>query len=293
MREALLQSAREARPQHENLLIQTEACDRHLDYFSPPSWYQAPNPLEACIVRGRFAMFDRDVLRAALRQLMLADGPNVLVVRGPSGTGCSHSLELVVHLNDHLRAFRLVTVDLEDTPTEIDPQDFITDMALQLGVATRPPARHAQTARWNADLISWFVGHVEERAEPVWVVVDGFDHHRPRDEIVELLTELVDRAERKCLHLRVILLGWEELLPPRLESRILYERIGTMGPEVLNEFFTQFLQHQDQPPSSDGVRRAVERLTEEVSADLAGDLHRISQGAVAIARSLAAPPRSP
>ncbi len=288
----LLGALKRKRPGHTNLMIQVAACEALIECSGLLS-YAAPDPFEACILKGYLALFDRNDLRAALRQLDTEEGRNVLVVRGEEGLGCSHSLELVVHLQSQLRTFRTAIVDLETLPTDVEPRSIVIDMAQQLSIDTAPPPRDGQAARWNHDLVSWLVGHIERSEQPVWIVIDGFKHIEPRQDVIELVTELADRAARKCLKLRVILLGWIGPLPARLDSRILHERIGPMEREVLVDFFTQFLEHNHHPPSPDAVRRAVEKLEQEVSADLVNDLPQISEGAVAIARTLAEPEREP
>jgi hypothetical protein len=289
----LLGALKRKRSGHPNLMVQVAACEELIERGGSLSYAAPDDPFEACILKGYLALFNRNELRAALRQLDTEEGRNVLVVRGEEGLGCSHSLELVVHLQGQLRTFKTATVDLETLPTDVEPRAIVIDMAQQLSIDAVPPPRDGQAARWNHDLVSWLVGHIERSEQSTWIVIDGFKRVEPRQDIVELVAELADRAVRKCLKLRVILLGWIGPLPRSLDSRILHERIGSMGREVLVDFFTQFLEHNHHPPSPDAVRRAVERLEQEVSADLVNDLPQISAGAVAIARTLAELEREP
>jgi hypothetical protein len=289
----LLAALREARDGHEMLMIQVAICEAHLERTGAAVWYWTADPFDACILKGHVALFNRNELRRALKQLEAQEGRNVLVVRGERGLGCSHSLELVVHLRAQLRNFRLASVDLETVPADVEPRSIVIDIAQQLNIAAPPPPRDGQAPRWNHDLVSWLVGDIEAADEPAWIVIDGFDHISPRQEIVELVTSLAERAARKCVKLRVILLGWSAMLPPPLEARVLHERIMPMRREVMDDFFTQFLEHKKQPPSPETVRRAVETLEQEVSGDYVGDLRRISAGAVAIARTMASPEREP
>jgi hypothetical protein len=293
----LLAALRTARGGNPILMAAVDACERALNLTESISEEAIaeeakPDPVQTCILRGRAPLFNRGKLRTHVAELLSNEGHNVLVVQGRSGSGRSHSLQFIVHVRAHLETFLLVPVDLEQYPVDAEPRDIVADMTDQLGVKLNVTAPDGQAARSNRSLVSTFVNCVEGQELPVWVVVDGYDHMKARREIVELMAELADRAERTCLKLRVILLGWDERLPPKLAVHVLHEEIEPITREVLEEFFTVYLRHQKQPRSPEGVRRAVELVEERAGNDFAENLGEISDAAFMITKTMAEPPRA-
>jgi hypothetical protein len=289
----LLMAAASARQDCAPLLITIGNCKQHLDQVAPTPWYRSPEPVDACIVRGKYALFDRDGLRRSLKELLADDGPNVLIVRGERGSGCSHSLQLIVHMAAELGTFKLVYVDLENLGRDIAPDELIRHMAYALICAVDSiPAEHGQAARWNLDLGAWFTAQVDSRDQQTWVVVDGMDHSRPREETVELLKRLAVMAETSTQRLRIVFLGCEELLPSVNEADSLHESIEALGDETLDEFFTQFFQHRQVRADAEAVQLAASRVRELAGDEPEGRLRRLSEFAFRVARQLAEPPKA-
>jgi hypothetical protein len=286
----LLDGAKRARPKNVSLMAQVGNCEQTLELTGPVGWYAEPNPIEACIIRGRAVLFNRLNLRTHVKELLSSDGRNVLVVRGAKGSGRSHSLEFVVHVRARLATFRTVIVDLEKFAADVEPRYVVEHMAEELGMPPDLSRPDGQPARVNARLVSAFTRYVESLDEPVWVIVDGFEHMKSHREVLELFGEFAEQAERSCLKLRLMLLGWDEPLPLKLESVVLHETIEPMGREVIEEFFTRFLTHQQQPPSPSGVRHAVELVEGHAGNDLVGNLDAIARQAIKIAENMAEPP---
>jgi hypothetical protein len=289
----LFEGARKARPGHANLMVQVAAAERTLTLTGPVGWYREPsNPVEACIIRGRAVLFNRTQLRTHVKELLSVDGRNVLVVHGAKGSGRSHSLEFVVHVRARLETFRTVIVDLEKFPVDVDPRDVVQHMAEELAMPPDPSWPDGQPARVNISLVTAFTRHIDSLDEPVWVIVDGYDHMKAHREVIELFAELAERAEGDRLNLRLMLLGWDEPLRPKLDSVVLHETIDPMDRNVLVEFFTRFLSDQQQPASRAGVGYAVELVEQTAGSDLKGNLHAIAQEAIRIAQTMAEPPRA-
>jgi hypothetical protein len=285
----LLRKLGEARPDCAVLKATIAACTDNMDQVSPPPWYTAPEPVEACIVRGKYAVFNRDELRDGIMQLISSDGANTLVVRGASGSGCTHSLRLIRYVEDALRTFKVLHIDLRIC-REYGPEDVVRNFAFQLNGGTMMgslPRSHGQESTWANDLHAWFVNQVKEREQPTWVVIDGIDHAQPRTETLDLIWALAFEAEEGSM-LRVVLLGCSEPLPTAIEAVALREDIKPMKDDELQDFFERFFQHQDSSVDSAGVAAAAAaRVISVVGAESQERLSRLSQMAVHVARDFA------
>jgi hypothetical protein len=280
----LLQALSLARPGVESFQLIISKCTTHLNHVAPQPWYSSPDPVDACILRGKRAMFNRDGLRRHVRELLAPDGANVLVVRGQRGSGCSHSLQLIVHLEAELKAFKLVYVDLETLGLDVAPDELVRHMAVLRGCALEQmPGRHGQSARWTLDLCGWFAREVDSQELQTWVVIDGLDHGLPRREILELVERLGFMAEESSQFLRVVVLGCSTPLST-VESVALHETITPVGDEALDEFFARYLRHSEQTADPEAVRNAVSAIRERAGEHSPDRLRRLSEQAVLVAR---------
>ena len=289
----LLRAAATQRPQAESLQITISNCTEHLEHTAPEPWYRSSDPFAACILKGKRALFNRDGLRRHMRELLTGQGANVLVVRGERGSGCSHSLQLIVHLEAELQAFKVVYVDLETLGRDAAPDDVIRYMAARLMCSFDSlPPQHGQAASWNIDLCGWFTAQVDSREQETWVVIDGLDHGPARNETTELLKQLAVMAENETQKLRMVFLGFPHTLPGHVESVVMHEQIEELGDETLDEFFTRFFLHMDQGADPQAVTKAAEAVRALAGEEPEGRLRRLSENAVRVAKQLATPPES-
>jgi hypothetical protein len=102
-----------------------------------PAAVPESNPFGGRLLPQRRAFLDRNPVRAALTDLSSADGPRVLVVDGPSGSGRSHVWYLVSHGCDRLGLPRNVAVRIQPSSSSVDakawePLDLMNDIAERL-----------------------------------------------------------------------------------------------------------------------------------------------------------------
>jgi len=284
----LLTAVAEARPKAESLQLTISNCEAHLDRIEPKPWYRSADPVEACILRGKRALFNRDGLRRHMKELLADEGANVLVVRGERGAGCSHSRHLIVHLAAALQSFKVIPVDLDTLGHDAAPSDLIRNMAARLmcSLDTMPP-QHGQPARWNLELCAWFTAQVDSREHQTWVVIDGLEHGPSQSEALELLKQLAVMAEDETRLLRVIFLGLPDTLPGNVESGVLQEQVIPPGDETLDEFFARFFNHRDADAEPQAIREAADNVRALAGDEPEGRLRRLSEYAVQVAKRLA------
>ncbi len=265
--------------------------EEHLDVVAPLPWYSSPRPVDACIVRD-CAMLDREELRRHMRTMLTPTGTNILSVHGPRHSGRSHSVRLIRHVEAELGTFKVVDITLDDQTGDLRPHDLVRSLAYQLNCGEAlswMPSPDGQNARISHDLVDWFVAQVDQQDLPTWVVVDGMDHCRPREETLELIVLLAATADRRGMRkLRVILLGFPAL-PPHLDGAVLEDPIAFDERPALIEFFTRFFAHRRERADPDAIERAVDGLLALVGDSPHNRLHRLSRAAARLARQFAEP----
>lgn len=274
--------------------------------FSAP-WYEPPDPIETCFVRGGWAFMDRLELRQALQRLTTEGGPRSLVVEGPRRTGRSYTLQLIQHVAA-CRGHEVIDVDLSQLGIGLKPNDLMVQVALQMRLdgGTLPPRRGESIEQWNMAFRSWLLGQVEpptllaEEAPvtPVWwLVIDGMDLFPPSDDAMDLIWKLVDLAEHRAPHLRVALLANEDDMPASVGDLVVYEYLGPVDRGIVESYFELFFAHKGIPVAADAVEAAVSeaiRLAGESRelADANGDddLRNLSRAVASVAKRLGGAP---
>jgi hypothetical protein len=143
---------------------------------------QLGSPLDT-VLPGPMPFFDRTDLRGCLDEILDPKiGARILVIKGPSPSGKSHSFTLIGRVGRGRAGADVQRIPLDEfaTDDQLEPVDLMTAIANKFHISTMgmPDKRRAQDARITQKLINWFVGAFNGRERPeqtVWLVLDGFN----------------------------------------------------------------------------------------------------------------------
>lgn len=121
-------------------------------------------------------------------------------------------------------------------------------------------------------LCDWITVEVNKsRITNWWLIFDGFQDAKPSPEIIDFLHELMFRAHSAARQLRVILLGFDDLLPARLEADVLRENIGPVKQPDLVDFFRELFDLAGRPYTMETIVEIVDKLWSDSERQLAGE----------------------
>ncbi len=257
----------------------------YLESVAP--WYVSPDPIATCIVRGDQAFVDRVELRQALQRLTTKQGARTLIVKGDPASGRSYTLQLIVFLADGEPDWTVIDIDLTESGADLGPDGLVRRIALQLGLdADTIPPQQEQAPRWNAELRDWVVGKVNQDDRTCWIVIDGIDQVRPRDETMDLIWKLVDAAG-KGTKLRLVLLACSEPVTDQLEAFTIREEIDHIDRGMVEAFFTLFLTHKNVPATPQLVKEATDAVMGGVPDAGPDRLRTLERQAAKVAKRIA------
>lgn len=198
-----------------------------------------PDPLDALLLVTDIPFLNRTKLRNRLRSIGHEQSLQpVLVVTGPEKSGKSYSTRLIDHYCGERVNVVLCEVSLQPGQEEsTGPEDVARDLVSQMGgsVGGIPP-RNTVEDRWTYDLATWVLHEAVSKEEfSWWMVLDGFNHPRARDDTRKFVRDLAARvttgiAARRC---RVILLGFDRAALTVPPGKMLHEEIeGVQEPEI-------------------------------------------------------------
>ena len=139
------------------------------------------NTLDALLLAHGPTFWDRTELRDSVARLLPAAGRSLLVVNGDPGTGKSHTVQLLTHLELTGGTFVLASVRppiMANTASEETPEHLAEEIVVAM--LLKPdldnlPKREGLTANKFCDrLCGWVLGHiVSGNANSYWIVLDG------------------------------------------------------------------------------------------------------------------------
>ena len=191
-------------------------------------WYRAPDAYDATFVGpgGSSAFIDRAELRHLLRGLVQGEA-RVLIVGGPPDSGRSHTTQLLTHLVANEPRFELALVDMSKWKgPPATPIDVVRRIASEMRLEAPPVDVHALPDN-QANVLARSLLDGIHNGKRTWLLVfDGIDRANLRPEAFRMIeTIAVDSARRSELPLRVVLLGYDRLLPGGAERAAVRETI--------------------------------------------------------------------
>jgi hypothetical protein len=235
---------------------------RILDSLLPVEPPPGVDHFETCRLTGSFVMMDRTRLRQTLRNINEPGGNRILVVTGGVRTGKSHTARFIEYLAEVRRDFNFVLIDLDDVSRllgpgrPVEPDEIATRLVKRLGYEQVIPdaPTDEQWSRWVFTFCENFeVAAREDAARRCWVVIDAFDSVAATQATLDLVKELAIRISNTLNHFRLVLLGYETTLPPRVGGHLAEESIGQIDAAELILFFRAAFKQLGLPDDDDTV----------------------------------------
>jgi hypothetical protein len=219
------------------------------------------------LYRGE-AFLDRRKLRDALRRLASDQGPNVLVVNGPPGSGRSYTRALIEHAARRLATFEVAWIPLEEAGVKLEPDGLAWQIACKLGRRDAPvPARQSTGKRWAQDLALWLLS-LPRPSDPVWwILLDGFDDPDIPEDTIALVQNLAlhicsGEAQRRF---RLVLLEYPRPLPHSIRRAVVPEELQppeSIGEVDVREHFESLFVSLNQALEPEALTRLVASVME-------------------------------
>lgn len=265
----LLAKAREEVPTDTEL----EKIEQELTALAPPP---GVSHFDMCRLSGSHIMVNRVRLRRALREISNPLGKRILVIKGSEKTGKSHSLQLISYLKDVRRSFELRFIDLDTlhrqsgTSKPIEPLPLAKGLARMLKNRFKPQdaPTDAQWSNWVLDFCDDFEDAAILDKQEWWIVIDSFNRVPLTQPAFDIIKEIALRINQTLSHLRLVLIGYTESLPPPVLPHVEEESIESIGPQQVLEFFRDAYEQMRLPlPDAEQLEEKVLGLLEKVDIE--------------------------
>jgi serine/threonine-protein kinase len=189
---------------------------------------------------------DRRALRSGVRLAMGPEGPKILMVNGPPGSGKSYSSLLIRHVAEQTRAFDTLIVNFDQPERVADrPVDLAREIADGMGVsAGSMPAQRDTTSRFIHELARWLIQLARAGDKDWWWIFDGVSS-QPISSDLKYLIEVLAREVVVQADVRLILLGFDEPLPANIERDVYREDLTEIGESEIRELIADLLANTD------------------------------------------------
>lgn len=240
---------------------------------------QAPpddlSPYYMCRLGAGTVMVNRKKLREAVEELHDLQGRRIFVIRGDSRSGKSHSLQLITFISQFVGGFTIVPVDLD--PHRDDQERRVIgarDLASRLvtlsdyKIALPEDPKDLQWSKWVTTFGDSFATEAAKHEGIRWIVIDSMNKVLLDQPAVDLVQDLVTRVFKTLPRLRLVLVGYDQSLPPLILPYIQEEKIERISDKELVEFFVLAYREMKRAASdeavSEAVTEAVSRILEQV-----------------------------
>ena len=204
----ILQAALAEFPKHQSAqcfqaALQRFASTRQKQKAAGPPW-------NAGLING-VPMANRAHLRAALKNIVTAGMPEVVMIDGPDGTGRSHSWFLIQHVARSINGVLPIKIDvtgttIENRTIETVFEQLVRKLQLNAHKPSTPGATVETIAARHADEIATAMV-AQPRTSPAWLVFDSVDR-AVAPEIKRFICELVQlRLSGELHNCKMFLLG--------------------------------------------------------------------------------------
>lgn len=261
------------------------------DELAPQIALASIDHFNVCFVGSERVMINRKELRQSLRTLSQAvpKGKRILVVNGPPVSGKTYSLEMITYLREALRAFEVVTVDLQRfVGKEVKPDDIAWAIVDQMNLSenTVPQVDKEQDSRWSGRFCDRLAGRLNNLTTPWWLVIDGFNYVTLSQPVNDLIGGLAVRISQTLPGLRMVLLGYHDKLPLDAERATIYDETGPIKQEDLFSFFFQIFYEHNLTHFPLDIARKVAEVWQVVDQNDERKLEALGEETAKAARSI-------
>lgn len=168
----------------------------------------------------------RLLLRESLGEMLRPDGPQILVVNGPRGSGNSVTTQFIDQIARQTGAFRVapVVVDSERNP-KFGAEDVARVLGARMGVPLGDVPTREPSKRYLPVLATWLLAEAERSGSNWWWVFDNFTSGGRPSDVGLLIDELAQMLAEGRSHDRLVLLDFDESLPVDERVSVIRERL--------------------------------------------------------------------
>jgi hypothetical protein len=258
------------------------------------------DPYQAPWLAGGRTLVNRDVLRKNLKYMLegygpQGYGPHLFVVKGPRGSGRTHTRWYLEHLREKTKAFMFGLIDLKDLSDE-NPALPAYQLALSLD-KTLQANFHFSAATDATFKIDPFVNQLSEYFEELAkkskrhvIAIDGFGHVQPGPSCLRLIECLsVKIAEIKSKYsCFLVLLGFDAELPSSIGRNVYVEQLSSVEQNDIIDFCLRFYAEvlSKQNPTPEDVAFAVQHITTKARWDVNSSVETVGLAAADMCREL-------
>lgn len=224
------------------------------------------NPYQAWRLLGGQYFVDRYPLRQTIENELSNElGKRILIVDGPHLSGKSHSLTFINHLQDSLKTFDIVWIDLAEMEDEqrVQPEDVGQSIVMQMGLEGMLPRQNEQDSTWGRHFCEWLSTKVPLLEQTYWIVIDHCDRETLPQGTRDLILHLTRFIPIKLKPYRLVLLGYPDwqALPLSVRKYTTRETLEMIDDVELIRFFGMLYQERQRQHNrsftEDDITRAV------------------------------------
>jgi len=246
------------------------------------------SPYHMCRLGGGTVMVNRADLRDAVEEMREDEqGRRILLIRGDSRSGKSHSLQLITFIKQVKGGFEPIAIDLD--PRRDDATRLVitaADLAERLirlsgyPLAVPSPPTDRQWSKWVQSFGDDFARYAGADQARRWIVIDGMNKVLLDQSAVDLIQELAMRIYSSLPGMRLVLVGYEQTLPATILPYVQLDQPGRLTKEDLVTFFALVAQELRKTLDEDGVVEIVERVTAHI--DMASSDYLMNLGPLVV-----------
>ena len=215
---------------------------------------QAQDIFDTALILGGQPFLNRRQLRPKLRNLLFVpDGPNVLAVSGPQGSGKTYTTALLEHLRRKRQGFEtILPVDLEGDA--LSAKDVARFLVARMHRPTNSiPEQGEETPNsYLIRLADWVVGEAVETGKQWCLIIDGASQDRLLPDTSSLIQQLAISMQNGPAyeHVRLILLDSQEpfsKLWRRSVDREVLDPPDQIGQLDVEDYFSELAESMGRP----------------------------------------------
>jgi len=244
----------------------------------------AQDIFDTVFIFGGQPFLNRRPLRPKLRNLLFVpDGPSVLAVSGPQGSGKTYTTALLEHLRRQLKDFELSgPVDLEGEA--LPPRELARRLVVRMYRPTNSiPDRGLETPNsYLIRLAEWVIGEAVATDKRWCLIIDGASQDTLLPGTRSLINQLAVEIQNGVAHdhLRLVLLDYQEPFPNLWRGSVDRETLESpdhIGQLDVEDYFIGLAQRMGRPVDHDAVRRCAETVMAQCPVGAAERMRLINE----------------
>ena len=212
----------------------------------------------------------RAFLRQSVSELLRTDGPEILVVNGPRGSGKSFTLQFIDQIAQRTAAFRVAHIDAHSVShPKFGAQQLVQAFAVQMGVPFGDIPTRESSKHYPGVLAAWLLRQAWNSGSTWWWVLDDFSSAGRPAEVRLLMNELARMLGDHPGRNRLVLLDFDEPLPADVEYRVLREHLpdpNQIGSREVQAFLHELLRQSGMTTTEEDIDNVASAFLTRIPA---------------------------